>query len=195
MARLSRKNSIFVGILMFGMIVLLIFLFAPMSVQLLKLNYAVNTNSNQNGDVALAENKPIARDLKATEPEIVEVPEEYINPVDRIMGDLNGLIRKYPHHNQGLADKLYKDVRVLCWVNTWPKNHKTRAKAVKETWAKRCNKVLFISTQEDPELGTVALPLKDGRQYLWSKIRGAFTYIYKNYFDDYDWFVRADDDT
>lgn len=180
---------------MFGMMILMVFLFAPMTVKLLNFNLQTSdTNTQHNHEKLEAENVPI-RDLKATEPEIVEVPEEYINPVDRIMSDLNGVIRKYPHHTKALADKLYKEVKILCWVNTWPKNHQTRAKAVKETWAKRCNKVLFISTKEDPELDTVALPLKDGRQYLWSKIRGAFTYVYKNYFDEYDWFVRADDDT
>ncbi|KAL5279070.1 C1GALT1.2 family protein [Megaselia abdita] len=194
MAKITRKNSVFIGILMFGMIILLVVFFAPAGVQLFNMNYSHDANAYDHR-IVIAGDQAILRELKAEEPEIVEVPEEYINPVDRIMSDLNGVIRKYPHHNKGLADTLYNEVKILCWVNTWPSNHKTRAKAVKETWAKRCNKVLFISTKEDPELDTVALPLKDGRQYLWSKIRGAFTYVYKNYFDEYDWFVRADDDT
>uniref|UniRef100_T1GK65 Uncharacterized protein n=1 Tax=Megaselia scalaris TaxID=36166 RepID=T1GK65_MEGSC len=151
------------------MIVLVVIFLAPMSVQMLNMNYAARNLQVDEYVLQEEKSKP-----KPTKPQFVEVPEEYINPVDRIMSDLNGVIRKYPHHRQGLADKLYDEVKVLCWVNTWPKNHKTRAKAVKETWAKRCNKVLFISTQEDPELDAVALPLKDGRQYLWSKIRGAF---------------------
>lgn len=49
---------------------------------------------------------------------------------DNILADLNSLIQKYPHHNSGLADKFYNEVKVLCWVNTWPANHKTKAKAV-----------------------------------------------------------------
>ncbi|KAL5277676.1 C1GALT1.2 family protein [Megaselia abdita] len=100
-----------------------------------------------------------------------------------------------PHHNESFATKLYKEVKILCLITTWPENHKTKAKAVKETWAKRCNKYLFISSKTDSKLNTIALPLEEGRQHLWLKIKAAFMYIYKKYFNDYDWFVKADDDT
>lgn len=190
-AKITRKNSIFFGILIFALIVFLVVYFAPVGVTLVRINNPLDTDAQ----IQEVMSPSAIKALQEPEPVTYEVPGEFINPVDRIMSDLNGVIRQYPHHNKALADKLYKEVKVLCWVNTWPNNHKTRAKSVKETWGKRCNKLLFISTKEDPELDSVALPLKDGRQYLWSKIRGAFTYVYKNYFDEYDWFVRADDDT
>lgn len=102
---------------------------------------------------------------------------------------------KTTNSSEVLAQKLYDEVKVLCWVSTWAGTHKTKAKAVQKTWGKRCNKILFVSNKNDSELGTIVLPIKDGRPYFWSKTKAAFTYVYKNHFQEYDWFVKADDDT
>lgn len=97
-------------------------------------------------------------------------------------------------YNDSLATKLYDEVKLLCWVMTAVENHKKKAIHVKNTWGKRCNKILFISTQSDVELGTIALPVKEGRDTLWDKTRQAFIYIHQHHFNDADWFLKADDD-
>lgn len=46
-----------------------------------------------------------------------------------------------------MARELWEEVRVVCWVMTQPRNHATKAAAVKETWGRRCNALVFVSTQ------------------------------------------------
>ncbi|XP_061390588.1 glycoprotein-N-acetylgalactosamine 3-beta-galactosyltransferase 1-like [Musca vetustissima] len=78
---------------------------------------------------------------------------------------------------------------------TQPANHLTKAIHIRETWGRRCNKLLFISSQEDEVLQTIALPVGEGRQHLWNKTKMALKYIYDNHINDTDWFLKADDDT
>lgn len=47
----------------------------------------------------------------------------------------------------------------------------------------------------DPSLPAIALPVKEGRDNLWLKTKEAYKYVYNNYFDKADWFLKADDDT
>ncbi|XP_060521451.1 glycoprotein-N-acetylgalactosamine 3-beta-galactosyltransferase 1-like isoform X2 [Cylas formicarius] len=94
-----------------------------------------------------------------------------------------------------IADSLFHRVRVLCWVLTTPKNHESKAKHVKATWGKRCNKLIFMSTQEDKDLPAVALPVIEDRNNLWGKTKEAMRYVHQHYYDKADWFFKADDDT
>uniref|UniRef100_A0A146LDU9 Glycoprotein-N-acetylgalactosamine 3-beta-galactosyltransferase 1 n=2 Tax=Lygus hesperus TaxID=30085 RepID=A0A146LDU9_LYGHE len=94
-----------------------------------------------------------------------------------------------------VAQELSDKVRVLCWVMTSPKNHDKKAAHVKATWGKRCNILLFMSSEYDERLPTVALPVDEGRDNLWDKTKEAFKHVYNNYYDKADWFMKADDDT
>ncbi|XP_068159287.1 glycoprotein-N-acetylgalactosamine 3-beta-galactosyltransferase 1 [Drosophila tropicalis] len=103
--------------------------------------------------------------------------------------------RQRNNMNETLAQQLEREVRVLCWVLTTPKYHKSRAVHIQRTWGKRCNKIYFMTSAPDDELETVILSKPDKYEVLWGKTKEAFTYLYENKFDEADWFMKADDDT
>lgn len=93
------------------------------------------------------------------------------------------------------AVELFHKVRILCFVLTSQPNHAKRAQHVRNTWGSRCNKLLFVSNVTEPEFGALQLQQNDDYHHLWRKTRHAVKYVYENFYNDYDWFYKADDDT
>lgn len=85
-------------------------------------------------------------------------------------------------YDESMSYELFHQVKLLCWVFTHPSNHEKKAIHVKNVWGKRCNKLLFMSTEEDPVVGTVKLPVGRGRLQLWNKT--VKTYQYVSHFDE-----------
>lgn len=103
---------------------------------------------------------------------------------------------KHVHHDDDAeAKRLFEKVRILCWVMTSPQNHEKKAIHVKKTWGKRCNKLIFISSQKNDTLPSVALNVSEGREHLTAKTMMAFRFVYENFMEEADWFMKADDDT
>jgi len=88
-----------------------------------------------------------------------------------------------------------KNVRVIIWVMTAPKNHEKKARFVQKSWAKRADKVLFISDVTNSSFPTIGCNCTAGYRYLMEKTVSAFRYLYNHYLNDYDWFMKVDDDT
>lgn len=96
--------------------------------------------------------------------------------------------------NETLSNILFKEVKILCMVMTIEKNHRKKAIHIKNTWGRRCNKLLFVSSKIDSVLDTIVFPIEETRDALWNKTKASFKYLHDNYLQDYDWFLKADDD-
>lgn len=96
-----------------------------------------------------------------------------------------------------IAALLFQKVRVLCWVMTSPETLTSKALHTYVTWGHRCNKILYVSSNESSTFPApvIGLEVAEGRGHLTAKTMQAFKYIYDNHYDEADWFMKADDDT
>ena len=70
----------------------------------------------------------------------------------------------------------------------------SRVPAIKDTWGSKCDKLLFISDENDNTIPTIQLG-QPGYKNLWSKTREMFIMAHREYLESFDWFLKADDDT
>ena len=93
---------------------------------------------------------------------------------------LDFLTQLYPYQSNSSS----LNIKLLCWILTGPDNHYKKVKIanissskilkvqgihVKNTWGSRCDKLLFMSTEDDEALGAVKLPgAEEGRQVILS---------------------------
>jgi glycoprotein-N-acetylgalactosamine 3-beta-galactosyltransferase len=108
-----------------------------------------------------------------------------------------------------------RPVRIFCFVLTSPKTLPTRAELVYDAWANECDGLKFITTipvnstrskikkfkrvefMYKNKIPILMPPRFRNENYsrLTDKIYHTIIDLYKNYANDYDWFLKADDDT
>lgn len=99
--------------------------------------------------------------------------------------------------NDRLTNDTVNDSFLLVGVMTAQKYVNTRAKAVYETWGKNTpGKILFFSSENSrsDHVPLVPLPKIDDNYPPQKKSFAMLKYMHDNYIDDYEWFLRADDD-
>ncbi|NXR95507.1 C1GTA galactosyltransferase, partial [Hypocryptadius cinnamomeus] len=95
----------------------------------------------------------------------------------------------------GVARGLFQRVRVLCWVVTAPQNLESKARHVRDTWARHCNVALFVSSEPAPHFPALGLGVPEGRGQLYRKTARALLYVHRHLRSRAHWFLKADDDT
>ena len=97
-----------------------------------------------------------------------------------------------------LQNSFHRPIRVFCLILTAPRYFATRARAVNLTWAPRCDRYVFISEYSEESHGLPLAPIvniRPGYQHLTQKVSLALLYVYEHFRDDFDWFLKSDDDT
>lgn len=99
-----------------------------------------------------------------------------------VFNDLNTL-----HHKGGdkVAKLLAGKIRVLCWVMTQPKTLHTKAQAVKDTWGKRCNVLVFMSSVTDHSFPVVGLNTPEGIMFFVLNVLKRLFYYCRLYLSRY----------
>lgn len=93
------------------------------------------------------------------------------------------------------ADRLYRNVRILCLILTMDANFDYKVKTVEGTWAKRCNSYYFIANTERKGPHIIQSSVEEKRNNLVRKVTGAYKYVYERFLNEFDWIFKADDDT
>ena len=55
--------------------------------------------------------------------------------------------------------------------------------------------MIFVSDVDNSEFGSIKVTENIGKDYIWGKVREGFKYAFRNHLDDFDWFLRVDDDS
>ncbi|KAF1742147.1 hypothetical protein MXB_4159 [Myxobolus squamalis] len=115
------------------------------------------------------------------------------NPFTRkTMNDFAPLFMNPPVSSKSLPIRTPK---ILCLCLTYPSKEKL-VESVLKTWGPKCDKLIFATKPLLLDVPTIPVNIsKESRGNLWNKIRQSFIYIHDNYIDEYEWFIKTDDDT
>jgi glycoprotein-N-acetylgalactosamine 3-beta-galactosyltransferase len=106
-----------------------------------------------------------------------------------------------------LVSSRSNSLRILCLVLTSPKTWFNRAKAVNATWGPRCDRYYFVTEPSSDKLSSEqkqiieSMPVAPipnitaGYDHLTRKSNLALLFAHDQHLNDFDWFVKADDDT
>ena len=85
--------------------------------------------------------------------------------------------------------------KIFCLVYTIEKFH-DRIPNIRETWANKCDGFMVGSTKTDKAIDAVNILHEGPEDYhnIWQKVRSMWSYIYDNYYEEYDWFHIGGDD-
>lgn len=116
-------------------------------------------------------------------------------------------------NNAPIESSVKRKPKIFCVITTRAENHGLKAVHVKNTWAKRCDRFIFLSSEHNEDLPAIKVCNEEDRNHLWCKVsnksfpsllpilplpsqtKNGLQYIHDQFGDDFDWFLKADDDS
>ena len=90
---------------------------------------------------------------------------------------------------------LIKKNRILCLVLTTESNHLNKSSTVSHSWGKHCDGLTFLSDKADSKLPAIEASNVSDYRHVWQKVWNGFKWAHDTQLDNFDWFLKADDDT
>lgn len=86
--------------------------------------------------------------------------------------------------------------KIFCGVYTMEAAHSNTIRAMRETWAPRCDGFLAFSTTSDPRIPAMAIEHEGKEEYnnMWQKSRAIWKFIGDHYLEDFDYFFLGGED-
>lgn len=102
----------------------------------------------------------------------------------------------HPIHSKN--DRILKSGRILCWIMANPK-HEKMWMHLKKLYGHQCDKFIIITSlnkmKEMEGLEIYGVDVAEGRIHLAERAVKGFKYVYENYLMDFEFFMRADEDS
>ncbi|XP_052762456.1 glycoprotein-N-acetylgalactosamine 3-beta-galactosyltransferase 1-like [Mya arenaria] len=102
-------------------------------------------------------------------------------------------------NTSGNQTNIYNDVmkiRLLCVILTMPKDLHTKVATVNKTWATRCDRHFYVINSRIKRHDFLNINnIPESRNNLVHKIQEVYKRVYERYMNDFDYILKADDDT
>lgn len=100
------------------------------------------------------------------------------------------------YEDNTVVNEMFKKVKVLCFVLSIEGHLEGPVNVVNVTWGNRCNKIVYVMCSNKKQKDILnSCQFTESKSHLVGKVRFMFRHAYQHYIDEYDWFLKADDDT
>jgi hypothetical protein len=97
--------------------------------------------------------------------------------------------------NEGIRNQIAKKIRIFCWFMAKPVRNQTWIH-LKKLWGNKCDRYVAMASIDThiPGMEVHKLKFPEGRGNLWKIYLTIMKHLHDNFINDYDYFMKVDDD-